>query len=189
MRKILHVHRHRLVLRCLEAGVEAQVTDDEIHAAVPGEVSSDDAVPPAVALLESRHVHLHQPAVALVVENGDRHPLADDDEIGPAITVDVLPECVRHHADVREAGRCLVGDVGEVPATIVLEQHALRIESITPGNAASTDEQIDCTIAVKISRRHAGSADRQRWQRAIRFPEISLAVVQVESVVEQWASL
>ena len=99
MRKVLHVHRHRLVLLRLEPAIEAQVADDEIDLAIAREIPSDDAVPPAVALLDAGNGHLHQPAVACIVKHRDRHPLADDDEIRPAVAVDVLPDRVSHHPD------------------------------------------------------------------------------------------
>ena len=117
--EILHVHRHRLTRVRLEPGVETEIGHYEINPAMTGKIPGDDAVPPAVALLESRHVHLHELPVTGVVEDRDGHPLADDDEVRPAISVDVLPHGIGHHADVRETGRCLVGDICELATTII----------------------------------------------------------------------
>src|SRR6202030_4388191 len=114
--------------------------NDEIHAAVAGEVPSDDAVPPAVALLEAGRGLFDESAVASVMKDGDGHPFADDDEIRSAVAINILPDGVGDNSDVRESRRCLVGDVGEFAVTIVLEQHALRIDAVTSRHATSADE-------------------------------------------------
>src|SRR5205814_1717375 len=103
VREVLHVHRRGLGSRGLKPGVEAEVSHYEIHSAVPGEVASDDPVPPAIALLEPAHLELYQLALTGVVEDGDGHPFAYDNEIGTTVAVDILPDRIRYHPQVRQA--------------------------------------------------------------------------------------
>jgi len=42
--------------------------------------------------------------VPVLWKDRDRHPLADDDQILPAVAVHVDPQGVGHHADVRQLG-------------------------------------------------------------------------------------
>src|SRR5205814_9143710 len=60
LRKILHIHRHWLTVAGMQSTVEAKVGDDEIRFSIAGKITGNDAVPPAVALLEGGNGHLHQ---------------------------------------------------------------------------------------------------------------------------------
>ena len=151
MREILHVHRRRLLSGRLQPGVQAKIADDEIGSAVAGEVASNDAVPPAVALLQAARLLFYQSTVSRVVKDRNGHPFAHDNEIRFPIAVDVFPHGIRNHSDVGKSGRRFVSDVREVSATIVFQKNAPRIETVTAGNAAAPHEQVNCTIAVKVS--------------------------------------
>jgi hypothetical protein len=87
-----------------EPRVEPQVADDEVDAPVAREVAGDDAVPPAVAALEPRHGEAREPPAAGVAEDGDRHPLADHDEVRAAVAVHVAPHGVGDHPHARQLG-------------------------------------------------------------------------------------
>ena len=75
----------------MQATVNAEVAHDEIHASIPREITGDDAIPPALTLLQTRTRELFELSAPLVAENGDRHPLADNDQIDFAIAGDILP--------------------------------------------------------------------------------------------------
>src|SRR6266700_3152070 len=64
----------------VETRVEAEVAHHKVGTTVPVEIARDDAVPPSRGVLESAHGH----ALELrprVPKDGDRHPLANDDEV------------------------------------------------------------------------------------------------------------
>src|SRR5438105_12842775 len=56
VREILHVHRHRLAASRLQSRVETKIGNNEVHSSAAGEVAGDDAIPPAVALVEAGDV-------------------------------------------------------------------------------------------------------------------------------------
>ncbi len=113
------------------------------------------------------------------MKDRNRHPLPHDDQIRPTIAIDVLPHGIGHHADVREARRCFVGDVRELSSAIVSQQNALRIDAVASWNTPSADEKIDRAISVKIRGGDAGPAQRQWWQRSDRLSEVALPIIQV----------
>src|SRR5947207_2322993 len=86
--EILDVHAHWLRGRGVEARVEAEVAHHEVGTTIPVEIARDDAIPPTRGVLETAYGHALElrPGVA---KDGDRHPLADDDEIQSAVMIDV----------------------------------------------------------------------------------------------------
>ena len=183
--EVLHIHRHRLRLAGVQAGVPAHVADDEVDAAVPGEVTRDDAIPPPLAVLQARRVPSDELPAAGVVEHRDGHPFAHDDQIGAAVAVHVPPDRVGHHADMLELGREPLGHVGEVPVAVVLEQRALGIGAVVPRHHAPAHEEIDVPVAVVVGRRHARAAHVFGGEAADGLTEVAASVVQVQPVLQR----
>src|SRR3954465_8512064 len=69
-------------------------------------------------------------------------------------------------------------------ASIVPQEHALGIEPVAPRHASTTDEDVGGAVAVEIRRHHARAADGDGRNRADRLSEISLAVVQIQAILE-----
>ena len=148
------------------------------------EVTGHDAIPPAVAPLEAGRVQADELAAARIVEDRDRHPFAHHHEIDPAVAVHVLPDRVGHHADPRQVGRELRGDVREVAVAVVLEQHALGRGAVPPRHDAPAHEQIDVAIAVVVGRHDPRSTDVLGRQVAARLAEVPPPVVPVQPVLQ-----
>src|SRR5438477_13065383 len=107
----------------MQPGVQSQVAQYKIRTRVPIEIARDDAIPPSRGVLESANGHALELRTR-VPKDGDRHPLADDDEIGPAVMIDVRPERVGDHTYARELRGDLRSHIGEVAAPIIPEQRA-----------------------------------------------------------------
>src|SRR5438045_7898760 len=162
----------------MQPGVQSQVAQYKIWTRVPIEIARDDAIPPSRGVLESANGHAFELRTR-VPEDGDRHPLAHDDEIEPAVLIDVCPERVGDHTHARELRCDLRGHIGKVSAPAALEQRARRRDAVTARRHAGADEH------VVVRDREARSAGKQWWQLARRLFEGAVAVAQVEPVLER----
>src|SRR6266550_295511 len=84
------------------------------------------------------------------MEDTNRHPLSDHDEFLAAITVQVVPRCVRDHADVLQVGTDLDRLVLEVTPPIVQEDVASWRLRITSGYDVASDEQVGPAVSIVI---------------------------------------
>ena len=107
--------RARVVL-----GVEPNVADHVVDPAVAVEIRRGDRRPPAGAgggKAGPLGPVLETPAL-VVMEILHWAPLQCDQQIGPAVAVDITPEGGRHHADLAQTRRDPVGDVFEAAAPV-----------------------------------------------------------------------
>ena len=104
-----------------ESGVEPEVAEHQVRAAVAVQVRNGDAVPPP---FRSREPGLARPIdelAVLVVEHAYRHPLPRDDQVEPAVVVVVDPGGRGDHADLGEARGFLARHIAKVSRAVVLE--------------------------------------------------------------------
>ena len=186
--EVLGVHGHRFGVAGDEARVETQVADDEVDAPLASEVAGDDAIPPSLAVLQAGGLEAHQLPAARIVENGDRHPFAHDDQVRAAVAVHVLPHGVGHHADVLQFRSQPPGHVGEAAVSVVLEEHAPGVQAIVPRHHPPSDEEIDVAVAVVIRRDDARAAHVLGRHTGRCLAERSVSVIQVQPVLERGVS-
>ena len=136
-------------------------------------------------MLQARRLHPDELAAARVVEDGDRHPLTDHDQVRPTVAIHVTPDRVGHHAHVFELGREPFGHVGEVTVPVVLEQHTPGIDAVVPRDDPPAHEEIDVSVAVVVGRGHARAAHVFVRQAPDRLAEGAPPVVQVQSILER----
>ena len=123
------------------------------------------------------------------MEDLHRAPLEREDEIGPAVAVDIRPGGGGHHPHVAQAGRKLVGDILEAPANVAVEEAAGRGGPLA-GHDAAADEKVNLAVAVVVGRRARGRTFPVGRQRPGRSElEAAVAVAQVEAVVEPGITL
>src|SRR3989442_9852069 len=68
---------------------------------------------------------------------------------------------------------------------VIAQQHARWIDAVTTRPEAATDEQTDRAITVEVSCHATGAAGELRWKRVLGFPEISVAVIQVQAILKR----
>jgi len=79
---------------------------------------------------------------AVILEELDRHPLADGHEVEAPVAVEIDPNGIRNHAvRLRQLGADLVRHVGEVPA-VVSEHITPRRIGIIPRRHPAANEEI-----------------------------------------------
>ncbi len=119
-----------------------------------------------------------------MAENGDGHPRSHDDELGGAVSVQVVPGGIADHPDSLE----LRGEVGrsilEPPVSVVDQQVASRRFRISSRNDVSAHEQIGRAVPVEVGRRHGARARAHRRQGLLLRGETAVAVVEVEAILE-----
>ena len=185
VREVAHVQPRRLVRRRPEVRVETEVPEHEIGAPVAVEVRGRHAVPPSLRL---RQPGLRRPVdepTVLLAEDAHRHPFADDDEVERLRSRTRHPCRGRHHPGLAEAGRDLVGHVGELSLAVVPQQVAARRGAVLSRDDARADEQVDVAVAVEIAGHHARSVVEERGQRARCLAERAVAVVEVQPVEQR----
>src|SRR6266480_4389658 len=118
------------------------------------------------------------------MEDTNRHPLSDHDEFLAAITVQVVPRCVRDHADVLQVGTDLDRLVLEVTPPIVQEDVASWRLRITSGYDVASDEQVGPAVSIDVGRCHRAGAGKHPRQGMLGPGEVSFAVVYIEPILQ-----
>src|SRR5262245_66172560 len=93
----------------MQPGVQTQVAKCKIDATIAIEITRHNTVPPTRAMLESFRIDADE-LRACVVEHRDGHPLTHDNEVEPAVAVDVDPLGIRDHPDLAQ----LRGDLVQI---------------------------------------------------------------------------
>ena len=123
--------------------------------------------------------------MAGVVEIADRAPFERQQQVGPAVAVDIGPGRGGDHADVAQPGREHVRDIDEFAADIAIQETARDLGAV-PGDDASADKDVEFAVAVEISGRDRAGAFPVGGQRAGGSGrEVAAAVVEIQTVVEQ----
>ena len=116
----------------------------------------------------------------VVVEILHGAPIEGEQQVEPAVTVNVAPERSGDHADLTQAGGNLVGDVIKAPPAVG-EQRASWGQRVLGRQDARADEDIKPPVAIEVRGDRSACADRQRGQRFFgRGSETTVAVVQEE---------
>ena len=163
-------------------GVQADIPDHVIGTAVAVEVRRRDRGPPAGPC--GGKAGLFGPvleALALVVMKVLHvAPFEREQQIGPAIAVDIAPQRGRHHADFAQPRRQSAGNILK-SAAAVGEERTLRRQRILAGLDAAADEQVEPAVAIEVGCGHRANADEQWWQDAVgRGPESTASIIQEE---------
>ncbi len=101
-------------------GVQADIADDIVEAAVAVEVRRRDRGPPAGAGRGKAGLlaPVHKALALVVVEIPHAPPLEGEQQIGPAVAIDIGPQSRGHHADLAQTGSEGVGHILESAAAV-----------------------------------------------------------------------
>src|SRR5262245_39142916 len=125
----------------MQPGVQTQVAKCKIDATIAIEITRHNAGPPTRAMLESLRLDADELRGG-VVEHRDRHPFTHDDEVEPAVPVDVDPLGIRDHPDLAQLRGDLVRDVDKPAIGAAAQQAAGRTDAVVSDGDAATDEHV-----------------------------------------------
>ena len=138
------------------AGVPTPARGDDVGATVPVEVSRRHAVPATHGLPEAPlGTRIPQPPF-VVQKQLERPPIGREDEIGPAIPVDVGEDGGRDQPDTAEQGR--VGLVQDEAPALVAEQAGRLRRRIGARCNPPADEEIERAVPVHVGDRERADA-------------------------------
>src|SRR5690606_21483226 len=90
-----------------------------------------------------------------IAEEGDRHPLAGDDQVDLTVTVEVGPERGGDQPDLGELRGDLLSHIGETwwaaGLAIVAQQEAARRQRVLARDHPSPHEEVQVAVAIEIS--------------------------------------
>ncbi len=116
------------------------------------------------------------PRAALLVENAQRHPLTDDDQIA------IDPGRTTHHPGVCDH---VGSDIAEMAGAVPFQEIAPWCRSVVTRNDAAADEQIDVAVAVVVARGDARTIVVEVGEGVLREAEVAPSIVEVEPVAQR----
>src|SRR5690606_39198437 len=162
--KVACKQAHRSLGRCPKPRVQAEVACEYIHVAVPIEINKMKRIPPSIRSGKSVSLRLIFENTGFRLNKQRKwHPLAGKEEIGPLVAIDIHPYSIGHPAHElpgtsRDKPICRIR---EPTRSIVDEQVTACISSIGSRYQPPSDENIEISIAVNVSRPHARRVDEQ----------------------------
>jgi hypothetical protein len=147
--------------------IDPPVARDDVEPAVAVEVARGNALPQAGERIEARVISQLCELPALIVEQAQRSPLAGENEVGKAVTVEVAPDRAIDKARIREGARVLGVDG---PTAVDLAEYA-RVGGcrILAGHDLAASKEVEVAITVDVRERQR--ARRMSGQSRLHFSQ------------------